>query len=80
MRSQSMLDTKERYIEKIPIFRFQAEIFSSEIPNQFCYVGLTRNRSLLQKDKEIDSGSNVLKTIYRAAEMGHRIWSIINTL
>ena len=38
------------------------------------------DRSLLQKDKEIVSGSNVLKSIYRAAEMGHRICSIINIL
>ena len=73
-----MLDIKERYIEKIPILDFWLQFFRDSKT-----ILLRRphsDRSLLQKDKEIVSGSIALKTIYRAAEMGHRICSIINIL
>ena len=78
MRSQSMLVKKKGTLKKFPFLDFRLQFFRDSKP-----ILLPRpqsDRSSLQKDKEIVSGSNVLKTIYRAAEMGHRIWSIITIL
>ena len=76
-----MLDIKERDIEKIPIFRFQVEIFQRDSKPILPLRPHSVLQILLLQRKEIVSASNVSKTFYRAVRMGGlKIRSNINTV